>query len=312
MHAFGLSLLFVLPIQKDFHVLENNQNVTAVSFSHDGKWVATAGSEETVRIWDVETKKIAWRLRFGGKDGAPGLECVKKMCFTPDKKVLIIAGGWDTGPPILHFWAMEKQMVRSVKSAVHKQQIYDLCLAPDGSLLVTTDLSGKIMECWNVPKAEPQGTLKMEKMDLSYHSLCRTPEGKTLYFGGSTTLAMMDVETREAMIFGQTGHRGGICSITAHPEAPIVAYAGGDGFTVWANPPKATFKMVKTKGRCTHVQFLPDGKHLAVIRGGTLSLFDETLKEREICSGVQVCDFSGHWAAIGTKSGTILRSMKEP
>ena len=39
------------------HIVGHNGQITSAAFSPDGKWLATAGADQTVRIWDLETGK---------------------------------------------------------------------------------------------------------------------------------------------------------------------------------------------------------------------------------------------------------------
>src|ERR1035441_4704941 len=53
----------------------------AVAFSADGKWLATGGTDSTIRVWNLEAK--AGPLELKGHTG-----CISALAFSPDGTLL--------------------------------------------------------------------------------------------------------------------------------------------------------------------------------------------------------------------------------
>ena len=77
----GNVALYDIEAKKEVQVFEHDQKIYAAAISPNGKYVATGGSDRIVRIWDVETGKLAQTL-IGHTDAIYGL------AFSADGKFL--------------------------------------------------------------------------------------------------------------------------------------------------------------------------------------------------------------------------------
>jgi WD40 repeat protein len=78
----------------------HSDEVTFAAFSPDGKSLASASRDQTLRFWDVETLKqrFVQKLKSGQNESAGVIEC---LVWSPDGKILASAPGPDNK---IHLW----------------------------------------------------------------------------------------------------------------------------------------------------------------------------------------------------------------
>ena len=156
---------------------EHPDSIKGLALSPDHTKLATAGSDWTVRLWDVDTgnyirslghpsavntvvfspdgkilASAGGTLRLWDADSGEMLHADKKdlgsvnvLVFSPDGKTLASGGGWDH---TVYLWDVNTGTIR-VDLKGHTGKIRDIAFSPDNSALITTSLD-KTMRLWDV------------------------------------------------------------------------------------------------------------------------------------------------------------------
>jgi WD40 repeat protein len=253
-------------------------NVTAVAFSRDGKTLASAGWDETVRLWDVGTGKEQRRL-MGHRDGM-----VAAVTFSPDDKYLASRGGVD-GTVVLWDAATGKELHRFDKLTSVNPWRFNrdspLAFAPDGKTLAAGDR--KVIHLWQMPAGKETGRLEGH---TSCVSLAYSPDGKLLASGGvdghdRNSIRIWDVATGKEVRRCKLPKDEPPIDLAFNPDASrLVAVVEEDDlrvFDVASGNPVQRLKQYWP----SRIAYAPDGKTLVSVRGQTIRLWDTaTGKER--------------------------------
>ncbi|MDQ8707157.1 TIR domain-containing protein [Streptomyces sp. LHD-70] len=187
-------------------------NILAISFTRDGRILATAG-EDSVRLWNVETQRQIGKAL----DTRSTI-----LAFSPDSRTLATTAEGNT----VMLWDVATHRRTGGTRPGHTAQINAVTFSPDGTMFATASRDNTV-RLWNA------GTRKQIGEPLTGHrsgvnSLAFSPDGATLVTAGmDRTVRLWDVATRRPIGEPLEGHSDTVTGVAF----------GADGRTIasWSN-----------------------------------------------------------------------------
>ncbi len=286
-------------------VLERTLNghkdwVQSVAFSPDGKWLASASADRSIKVWDVVTGAPLGTLR--GHEGA-----INALAYSPEGKWLASAS--DDGS--VRLWDGFSGGQRAVLQGSNGS-LFAVAFSPDAKLLAAAGRDRTIF-VWDVASGKRVAALEGHKGDV--FALAFAPDGKTLVSGGADkTLRFWNRQTlEESSSLG--GYKDAILSIAYSPDGRLIASGdAGQTLRVWDARSLTQARAPASVGRSLlSLSFSPDSNWLAAGNAdGTIALFERNERlPTYILSGhqdyVQAVAFSpdGRVLASGSRDRSV-------
>ena len=165
----GLAQAFSLPAGEKLHERQAHEGaVYDVAFSADGGWLATAGTDQTAKLWNVKEPDAEPIVLSGHSDA------VWAVAFVPGGELVATAGADKS----VRLWNVDGSL-RAVLGG-HRDWVSDIAVSPSGDELASCDQDGAVM-LWRLPDGELLG--RVDSIPSSAWCVAYSPDGAALAVG---------------------------------------------------------------------------------------------------------------------------------
>jgi WD40 repeat protein len=193
-----------------------------ISFSPDGRQIASGSFDRAVRVFDVATEKLARTFGPHGDD-------VTSVAFSPDGQ-RIASGGEDK---VVRIWDVNTGVALTLTG--HTGAIWSVAFNSDGTRIVSAGEDGTV-RLWNAATGALLQTLSGHSGAV--YRAAFSPDGSRIASAGEDkTVRQWDVTTGELLVTDES-HATAVESVTFSPDGDVVAASSqGDGtITLWQTP----------------------------------------------------------------------------
>jgi WD40 repeat protein/uncharacterized caspase-like protein len=224
----------------------HSQQVNAVSFSPDGKFIASASDDNTIKLWNLAGKLITTITTNQGS--------ITDIAFSPDSQFIVSASTDKT----VKLYAINGKLIQTFTG--HTDIVTDVAFSPNGKIIASASRDktvklwrsdGSLIKTWNAHNGW-------------VNTVTFSPDGQIIASGGEDNLVKLWQTTDGKLIKTLPGHQERVTCIKFSPDGKIIAAASGDKtIKLWHRQGKFLQTITGHTNQINSISFSPDGQFLA-------------------------------------------------
>ncbi|MDE3089474.1 MAG: PQQ-binding-like beta-propeller repeat protein, partial [Chloroflexota bacterium] len=240
-----------------FDARGKRKGVEYVVFSPDGTHIATAGGDNTARIWDAATGKELFTL-------VGHTQLVQTVRYSPDGKYLATASADSTAK----IWdAASGQLLLTLSG--HTNAVKDVAFSPDGTRLATASRD-QTVRVWDIAAALSTGATTAKQVLIipdpaaigAINGVTFSPDGKHIATAVTAQAKIWDATTGKELL-DLPGQLNFVVQVAFSPDGTRLATASYSGqATVYDATTGNELMVLRGSTWINDVAFSPDGKRL--------------------------------------------------
>ena len=228
-HSIAGQVLNIVSKRRPYKMLKghaDNSKFIAIDFSPDGKKVASANSDGTIRLWDTDSEKQQFTLtQHSGSQTALAFNAINQSNLGDVTNRTLTSLGASNSHLFVSVWDIEIGDRLSVDRVEISNNIgYELAISPDGSLFVTNDY---VVRLWDTQTKSVLSTIGDKEYAGFGNELVFSPDGKFLAVTArkDNTVQIWDVPNRKTLC-RLKGHTTYVYSLAFSPDNKTIVTSG--------------------------------------------------------------------------------------
>ncbi|HEX3147229.1 MAG TPA: protein kinase [Gemmataceae bacterium] len=272
-----------------------------LSFSEDGKRLASAGRDGTVRVWDVAAlqERAVFRPE---KEPRPtthdsSARAIRGVSFAPNG-LSIVSGGQDGAVRMWNFSGQKEEVIELDARAPLGAAV----LSMDGTTLAVAERIHKQLKVWRLgdPAAElnPAPSRVLRGLEYPVGAIAISLDGSMIAAATADGAYIWRANADDRPI---QVHKGPVKTVALRQDEIVIGT--DDGRIVWLDlkSGKTRHNLLQVSGRPTLAVFSPDGRKLITAGGSTLQVWDADTGE--LLFGQALAHFVRNITAVAVRPG---------